>query len=65
MKNKPFKEGDRIVHYTENITGTIISIDYDSYPWHKYGRTTCSIDWDDGAKGDIQWTNKICKLGED
>lgn len=44
--------------------GTVISIDFNSYPFYEYGVTTCEVQWEDNPKGqlDIQWTNKLVKV---
>ena len=46
--------GDRVEHIKDSgIKGTIIKIDFDSYPFYEYGVTTCEVQWDDFINGGI------------
>ena len=59
--------GDEVYHVNEQeegAQGKITHIDFDSYPFHEYGVTTCLVLWNGSTETDIQWTNKLVRVAE-
>lgn len=44
------------------VEGTVVNIDFDSYPFYEYNTTTCEVLWDDETEVDVQWDNKLTKV---